>query len=334
MNHPKQAAADEPPIASEPRAARTSLRDVPWGWADIWIGLISLVAMLAYVGMMSPAALHRSWLPLTLLVMAWTTAYPLLVARQRVGFPSWPRPRSLIVEGLIAIVLAAVLLAAMAAFTKLLARSVGGANVPETPLEPIANSSDRDGLAVLAFLAVLIGPVAEEVYFRGMIYNALRQRVHPVIAAILQALAFGLFHPFHIVYRAAIAVVGFLLAMIYEWRKTLLTPILVHALVNAASFAMVFLATAAYDGAPVLGVVGEKDEGGCRVTQVWPGGAADEAGLRVGDVITGAGENAVADLRDVKLILLSHKPGDRIRVWFRRGRSDLIVEATLKARPK
>ena len=129
-----------------------------------------------------------------------------------------------------------------------------------------------------------------------MLYNALRQRTHPVIAAVLQAAAFGLFHPFHAVHQAVVAVVGFLLAMVYEWRKTLLTPILVHALTNAVSIGMAFLAMSAHEAAPVLGVMGEKDEGGCRVTQVWPGGPADEAGIRVGDVITGAGENSVADL--------------------------------------
>lgn len=329
-----QAEECDPAFASGAETARTTLRDVPWRWSDVWIGLATLAAMLAYTALTGPEALRRTWIPLTLIVLAWMLVYPLLVARRRIGFPTWPRPRAFLIEGIMAIAIVAVIVTTLTAITQLLTRSLGGVVPTEAPLEPLGFSADRSRLVVLAVLAVVVGPISEEVFFRGMIYNALRRRTNPVVAAILQAAAFGLLHPFHVFYRLIIAVVGLVLAMIYEWRKTLLTPILVHALTNAVSVAMIFVSVAAYDRAPVLGISGEEQEGGCRLTEVMPGGAAGEAGLRVGDVITGAGEYSVADLRDVRLIMLSHKPGDRIPIYYRRGETDFMVEATLKARPR
>ena len=296
--------------------------------------MITLTAMLAYAALTGPETLRWSWVPCTLIILGWMLAYPLLVARRRIGLPSYPRLRAVVVEGLIAVAIVVVMMTALTVIIQLLARSFRGLVPTEAPIEPSGFASDRSGLMILAFLAIFVGPLAEEVFFRGMIYNALRQRTGLLVAAILQATAFDLFHPFEGFYRVIIAVVGFLLAMIYEWRKTLLTPILVHALSNVVSFMMIFLSVAAFEKAPMLGITGEKHERGCRLTTVLPGGAAEEAGLRVGDVITVAGEYSVADQRDLRLIMLVHKPRDRIPIYFRRGDTDFMVEATLKARPK
>ena len=267
-----QAGWDKSATVPQPVPARRSLRGVPWRWGDVWIGLATLVAMLAYSALTGRGTMRRWWLVMTLIILGWMFAYPLLVARSRIGLPPWPRPRAFLVEGIIAVAVTSVILVAMTAFTQLVARSAGETSMPESPLGPLAYSSDRSRLAILTVLVIVVGPIAEEIFFRGMLYNALRQRTHPLVAAILQAVAFGLFHPFPAVYRAVIAVVGFLLAMIYEWRQTLLTPILVHALVNAASVATIFLLAAAFERAPALGVVGERVEGGCQITSVMAGG--------------------------------------------------------------
>ena len=65
-----------------------------------------------------------------------------------------------------------------------------------------------------------------------------------------------------------------------------------------------------------LGFGGDTDEKGCRITEIVAGGAADQAGLRIGDVIIAVGENSVSNLYDVVLIMRMKKVGDQIPVWF------------------
>ena len=66
-----------------------------------------------------------------------------------------------------------------------------------------------------------------------MLYNALRRRLPVIVAAPIQAVIFALVHPFGLAYRAGIAVIGLALAVFYEWRKTLVAPMLLHAMINA-----------------------------------------------------------------------------------------------------
>jgi S1-C subfamily serine protease len=74
---------------------------------------------------------------------------------------------------------------------------------------------------------------------------------------------------------------------LYVWRKTLLTPMLLHCLQNTFATTMMGLIMLLHVMAPMAGFRSENEKGGgCRVTEVLPGSAAEEGDLRVGDVIT------------------------------------------------
>lgn len=81
-----------------------------------------------------------------------------------------------------------------------------------------------------------LGPIAEELFFRGFLYNALRQRLSLLKAIILQAFVFALIHyrcPWtHFVELLSVFIAGVVLAGVYTWRKTLWSPIATHALKN------------------------------------------------------------------------------------------------------
>jgi S1-C subfamily serine protease len=64
-----------------------------------------------------------------------------------------------------------------------------------------------------------------------------------------------------------------------------------------------------------------------RITEVHPGTAADQAGLRTGDVIVHAGDRAIRTLDDLLLLLGSHTPGAPIEVRFIRGAESKTVTA-------
>ncbi|HEV3165761.1 MAG TPA: CPBP family intramembrane glutamic endopeptidase, partial [Isosphaeraceae bacterium] len=184
--------------------------------------------------------------------MAWMFGYPLWIARRRTVVPHIPRLRAVFVEALLALVAAPVLLVAASVAIQVVAYLHGETEMLTSPLESIARSTDRFGRLWLVFLAVLAAPIAEEVYFRGMLYNALRQRLNFVVAALLQAVVFGLAHYLYgLAFSAGIALGGLALAAVYEWRRTLLAPVLLHASLNALGMAIM---TAQIATTPQLGV--------------------------------------------------------------------------------
>lgn len=68
------------------------------------------------------------------------------------------------------------------------------ANVHQAVVNDLEHASGAK-LAVFAVVAALIAPVCEELLFRGLLLRALRRRMSPTAAVIVQALAFALAHP-------------------------------------------------------------------------------------------------------------------------------------------
>jgi membrane protease YdiL (CAAX protease family) len=110
----------------------------------------------------------------------------------------------------------------------------------ETPpvQEPLRVLATGPAAPFAIFTIVVIAPVAEELFFRGMLFQAMRQRLGFWAAAVASGLVFGAVHgePFVIVLTTA---VGVFLAWLYQLRGTLLVPILAHAVFNALGVALI-----------------------------------------------------------------------------------------------
>jgi len=310
------------PASTTPRAARRSyFRDVPWRVRDVLGGFAPDVLALAPAALLGPvsvsAALAGHWLPALLAIEAWMLVYPLWIARRRhAGSPRLPRPRAVLVETLFALPALLAVMAGQVVMFNGMAYLFGEGMNSTAPWEPVVRSPNWFEPLAFMILAVTVVPVAEEVFFRGMLYNALRRRFHPVVAALLQAVVFGLAHPFGLAFAAIITFVGVALAVVYEWRKTLLAPVLLHAMINAVAMAIMAWNAA---NAPMLGIEGSPHEGGCVITKVMPGSAADAAGLQVGDVVTAVDRNPVADIPGIARIISRKWVGDPVSVEFIRG---------------
>ena len=74
--------------------------------------------------------------------------------------------------------------------------------------------------------------------------------------------------------------------------------------------------------ASVLGVALRETSGECHIASLSPGGAAEKAGLKKGDVLAEIDAVSVKTTTDVHLAIWDKKPGDRVRVKVRR-RHDL-----------
>jgi hypothetical protein len=65
---------------------------------------------------------------------------------------------------------------------------------------------------------------------------------------------------------------------------------------------------------------------------IMPGGAAEKAGLKAGDVLTKLGDLKISNIDDFENALRAHKPGDKVKLKAKRGAEDVELEATLGTR--
>ena len=78
-----------------------------------------------------------------------------------------------------------------------------------------------------------LAPVAEEFFFRGFLYSALRSRFSLLWAALVQAVIFCIPHGENLFGSLVIFALGVAFAVLYERRRNLLSPILLHAIKTA-----------------------------------------------------------------------------------------------------
>jgi photosystem II stability/assembly factor-like uncharacterized protein len=87
-------------------------------------------------------------------------------------------------------------------------------------------------------------------------------------------------------------------------------------------------------GSPAyMGINGEGDEGGAKLTTVTAGGPADIAGIESGDTVVEIDGKAIASYADLTGQIQSHKAGDKVKVKFLRGGTPNEVELTFAERP-
>lgn len=95
---------------------------------------------------------------------------------------------------------------------------------------------ERSYLGILAIIAfgALIGPVTEEVLFRGFLQPALKEVMGGMKAILLTSFFFALVH-FNLYIFIQIFILGLLLGYLYEKTGTLVAPLSVHILHNSVS---------------------------------------------------------------------------------------------------
>ena len=97
--------------------------------------------------------------------------------------------------------------------------------------------SDRVSLAILA---LLLAPVVEEIFFRGIFYPAVKQAGFPRLALWGVSLLFALIHA-NVVTFIPLFALAVVLTLIYERTNNLLSTISAHALFNGLNFALLYL---------------------------------------------------------------------------------------------
>ncbi|GAA2338426.1 trypsin-like peptidase domain-containing protein [Saccharopolyspora halophila] len=75
------------------------------------------------------------------------------------------------------------------------------------------------------------------------------------------------------------------------------------------------------------------DRPGALVRSVSPGGAAEKAGIKPGELITKFGDRAIEDPDSLVAAVRSHNPGDKVEVTLNGGGGERTVEVTLTGQP-
>jgi membrane protease YdiL (CAAX protease family) len=89
--------------------------------------------------------------------------------------------------------------------------------------------------------AGLLAPVAEELFFRGFLYTALRQRLGIAAAVTISSLVFAIGHIDALGVVAASFIIGIALALAYEYTRSLWVAIAIHAFNNSLATVLVYL---------------------------------------------------------------------------------------------
>jgi len=116
-----------------------------------------------------------------------------------------------------------------------------GYKPPPQPIFDLFFEEKRRG--VLLFLTIFVsvlGPVIEEVFFRGFMYNTVKKRFGVLIAMLLSAGVFSALHT-NIAGFLPIMILGILMAYLYEKTSSLIPSIAVHILHNSIIVGFVFL---------------------------------------------------------------------------------------------
>jgi membrane protease YdiL (CAAX protease family) len=124
------------------------------------------------------------------------------------------------------------------------------AYVATTALEAIGFTQDKSVLdtvldradpTVLLLALILIAPVAEELFFRGVVYNAWERERGPVVAVIGSAALFAAIHT-SLFSLVPIFALGVALAILFQRTRSLPATMAMHAGFNAISVTLALLA--------------------------------------------------------------------------------------------
>ena len=110
-----------------------------------------------------------------------------------------------------------------------------------TPRDQLAVRGEMSGVDLLLLLIVVgvVGPIVEEVVFRGLLYRVLRARWGVNSATWVSALAFAVVHFIPLLF-AVFLVFGLVLAAVAERFDSLYPPIVLHVLNNSAVVVILF----------------------------------------------------------------------------------------------
>lgn len=112
---------------------------------------------------------------------------------------------------------------------------------PQEPIYELIFKEQRPHLLmVISAMVAFIGPVIEEIFFRGFLYSALKKSLNITAAMLITACIFSLLHT-NVLGFVPITALGLFLAYLREKTGSLIPSITVHIIHNSALASLMFL---------------------------------------------------------------------------------------------
>jgi len=108
------------------------------------------------------------------------------------------------------------------------------------PVKQMLQSPSPELLVQLGLVAIIVAPLAEELFFRGFLYGALKRLMQPWVAMMAVGMLFGLMHS-PLAATVPMFLFGMMLCYIYEKTGRLIIPITIHVLFNLATIGQIVL---------------------------------------------------------------------------------------------
>lgn len=324
-------------MASDSDVPIASLRASTWTPSVVLAGLALLVMWrsIVFIDRQMLLAMPR-WLLFLLTVFlpeVFLLLLPLLT-RQQVppGRFCFLPPRQLLKESVIAIFVVIASAITLAGMKYTVQHFWPVAPLESKSVDAIRRSSGSAFVYAYLLSSVTYGPVAEEVFFRGFLFNVFCRRMPLWVAGSLASLIFGLCHFAGPVDAIVATLIGLVLNVVYWWRQTIATPILVHLGYNTLAAAGLLLAIEAHRDAAYIGVNSDRGTDSCLITTVTPNSPADLAGIRVGDTLVRFDTHAVQNFQQLLDTIRQYQPGDSISVTVIRGEDSIDFDVILSSR--
>ena len=113
--------------------------------------------------------------------------------------------------------------------------------------EGVSVADDRGLYLTLAAVAIVAAPLVEELFFRGLLLSALRSRLAPAGAVVVQAAVFGAYHASpaygwgNVGLAVILAAVGVVFGITAQMTRRLGPSMVAHALLNATVFVVLLV---------------------------------------------------------------------------------------------
>jgi uncharacterized protein len=114
-------------------------------------------------------------------------------------------------------------------------------DVEQNVAEDLGADESTFGLVAAGFMIICVAPFAEEFFFRGFFYGALRTRFSVAAAAIIDGLLFGLIHfeggSDGLLIVPPLALLGVIFCLVYEQTRSLYPVVALHSINNSIAYA-------------------------------------------------------------------------------------------------
>ena len=104
----------------------------------------------------------------------------------------------------------------------------------------IKTSNNSTELIIAFIMIVIIAPIIEEILFRGLIYRVIKRLLGPFFSAFISSLLFSFVH-LNLLSFPYLFILGVILCVFYENENTIITPILVHSILNGIMFSLILI---------------------------------------------------------------------------------------------